>query len=790
MNSSIRIVLLLILTLISSSGLAAGQQAATSPSKANPAPTPIPLAEVPSQAQAALDSLQEIEADVSNDQSSADSIARTVGDLKNEIDARIGDDQRLLTASPSLDVLYLLKLVWRGFDVRLLVSARQLAAHATSLEERLGRLDKLNKTWQATLQSAKQPGTPPPVLQRVQSVVDSVERTRQATESGQAHVLALQSRVSEDQARIRRALSLIEQAEIQALQHIFVRDSPPIWNLQTSLGAEWEQHSGESFSFQLQASAAFAKRLPFTFLVHALFIVLVATALYWMRRRIRKSAEEKPGLQRALPILDVPVSTAFALSLLVIPSIYAQAPRLILAIMGLLALIPAIVVLRRLLLSNSFPILYAIVILYFIGQLRVLAASLPVLARFIFLGQLLAACVMLVWVLRSWRLPTESVETHSRVWRTIRVVAKIGLILLPAAFLANIFGYVNVGNLLGIIFLRSVYIAALLYTVIRIIEGLLIILLQVRPLASSRAISLHRVMIQRRTCRVLEVLAFLFWLNLLLSFFGLRDPLIATIETALNANLAIGSFNITLGSILAALITVWASFQVSKFLRFVLEEDVYHHLRLARGIPYAISTMLHYIILLLGFFVALGALGIDLTKLTILVGAFTVGIGFGLQNVINNFVSGLILLFERPIKVGDVIDVGGNAGEVTRIGIRASVIRTADGSEIIVPNGSLISSQVTNWTFSDRTRAVEVAVNVAGGVDPQRVIELLKSTAASHPGVAKEPPPQVYVTNFSAGAVTFQLRAWTDRHEDWTQLRSDLSLALNEALVREKIAIL
>jgi small-conductance mechanosensitive channel len=224
-------------------------------------------------------------------------------------------------------------------------------------------------------------------------------------------------------------------------------------------------------------------------------------------------------------------------------------------------------------------------------------------------------------------------------------------------------------------------------------------------------------------------------------------------------------------------------------LRFLLEEDVYDRLNLGRGIPYAISTMLHYTTLLLGFFVALGALGIDLTKLTILAGAFSVGIGFGLQNVINNFVSGLILLFERPIKVDDVIEVGGNVGEVTRIGIRASVIRTADGSEIIVPNGSLISSQVTNWTFSDRKRAVEICVNVAGGTDPQRVVELLKTTAASHPGVAKEPLPQVYVTNFSAGALTFQIRAWIDRYEDLAELRSDLSLAVNKALAREKIAI-
>src|SRR4029077_12769572 len=261
-------------------------------------------------------------------------------------------------------------------------------------------------------------------------------------------------------------------------------------------------------------------------------------------------------------------------------------------------------------------------------------------------------------------------------------ISPIGLILLPAAFLANIFGYVNFGNLLGIVFLRSVYIAAMLYTAIRIIEGLITIALQVRPLGSLRVISLHRPMLQRRTCRVLELLAFLFWLNVLLSFFGLRDPLIASIEAALNADLAFGSFHITLGGILAFLITVWASFLVSKFLRFVLEEDVYQHLRLAAGIPYAISTILHYIILLIGFFVALGALGIDLAKVTLLAGAFTVGIGFGLQNVINNFVSGLILLFERPIKVGDVIEVGGNVGEVTRIGIRASVIRTADGSEV------------------------------------------------------------------------------------------------------------
>jgi potassium efflux system protein len=786
--SLIRIALIIFLALVSS-GVKAPGQASGSPAKSSSAPTPIPLIKIPLEAQSAVASLQEIEADVSKDQSSADEISRALLELTNEIDSRIDDDTKLLTSSPSLDVLFRLKLSWRDFGVRLSVLDVGLTRFAASMEEQLARVDQLNKIWQATLQSARQPQTPPAVLQSVQSVVDSIERTRQTAESGQGHVLTLQSKLSEGQAQVRRALDLIEQAENRALQNIFVRDSQPIWSLETSLGTEWQKHSDESFSSQLKTSVAFSKRLPFTFLIHGLFVVLLATALHWMRRRIRALAKEKPELQYALPILDLPVSTALALSMLLVPVIYAQAPRSIHAIMGAATLIPSAVILRRLLERHSFPILNAIVILYFVGQLRVLVASLPALARFIFLGQLLGASVFLVWVLRRWRPPPEAAQTRGRVWRTVRAIAKIGLVTLPAAFLANIFGYVNLGNLLGIIFLRSAYLAAMLYTAIRILEGLLIIALQVRPLGSLRVVSLHREMIQRRTCRALEVLAFLFWLNLLLNFFGLVTPVISTAAAVLNANLAIGSFSITPGHILAFAIAVWASFLVSKFLRFVLEEDVYHHLKLARGIPYAISTILHYFVLLLGFFIALGALGIDLTKVTLLAGAFTVGIGFGLQNVINNFVSGLILLFERPIKVGDVIEAGGNVGEVSRIGIRASVIRTADGSEVIVPNGSLISSQVTNWTFSDRQRAVEVSVNVAGGADSQRVVELLKRTATAYPGVSKDPLPQVYVTNFSASAVTFQLRAWTDRHEDWAQLRSDLSVAVNEALAREKIAI-
>ena len=204
----IRIALFISLVLVSSGGTAPGQQASASLATPNPAPTPIPLAKVALEAQSALASLQEIDASVSRDQSSADGIARTLLDLTNEIDVRIAGDTRLLTTSLSIDLRYWLKLTWQNFGDNLLVSARELTQHATSLEEQLARLDQLNKTWQATLQSAKQPDTPPPVLQSVQSVVDSVERMRQAAESIRAQVLTLQSRLSEEEARVAGAFTV------------------------------------------------------------------------------------------------------------------------------------------------------------------------------------------------------------------------------------------------------------------------------------------------------------------------------------------------------------------------------------------------------------------------------------------------------------------------------------------------------------------------------------------------------------------------------------------------------
>jgi small-conductance mechanosensitive channel len=161
-----------------------------------------------------------------------------------------------------------------------------------------------------------------------------------------------------------------------------------------------------------------------------------------------------------------------------------------------------------------------------------------------------------------------------------------------------------------------------------------------------------------------------------------------------------------------------------------------------------------------GIFLAISSLGIDLGTFGLLAGTLGVGLGFGLQNVIANFVSGLILTFERPIQVGDKIEVGDVLGNVKQIGVRSSTVKTFDGSEVIVPNADLISNQVVNWTLTDARQRMKLPVKVAFESDPEQVLEILLEIAKEHPAVLKDPEPVATFNGFGDYFLDFTLYYW------------------------------
>jgi small-conductance mechanosensitive channel len=212
-------------------------------------------------------------------------------------------------------------------------------------------------------------------------------------------------------------------------------------------------------------------------------------------------------------------------------------------------------------------------------------------------------------------------------------------------------------------------------------------------------------------------------------------------------------------------------------------------MELPRGVGNSIATLTYYALIIIGLLVALAAAGFQTSQFAIVFGALGVGIGFGLQNVVNNFVSGLILMFERPIQPGDTVEVSGTSGKVRSIGMRATTLTTFEGADVIVPNGTLLSEKLINWTLTDMTRRIDVDLGVAYGSDPRQVLTLLAEVAAGTPGVAKDPAPSVLFVRFGASSLDFGIRAWTTDFDRWVAIRTEMTARVHEALRRAGIEI-
>ncbi|MBV8899152.1 MAG: mechanosensitive ion channel [Verrucomicrobia bacterium] len=757
-----------------------------------PSPTPVPLPDVVAEANNTARTLRDVGTSLASDEVRT-KILDELPTLTRDIDARTAETNKVLAGSPSLEMLGELDKEWQSLHDTAQGWSRDLVRRATELDAQLAQLTRLADTWRVTAVNAKSANLPPETSAQIDTVMGSIQPTRDDLENRRAEILSLQSRLATQENRIETAKGLIRQAREQATGRLLERGSAPIWQLGQAgePGSDLAQAGETTFSAQASTMSGYLQRQPGGFLIHAGIITLLVFALRWARRGIRRWVEQDAGLQRSIPVFEVPISAAIALSALLIGVIYPQAPRVLRACLGAVVLIPTVILLGRLVDRRHFPILYASVSFWFVDELRLVTASLPAVARWLLAMEALAGLVFAVWLLRNERLAAASKEKKRPLHppEPIQLYTRVALPCLAAALVANVLGYVSLANLLAAAILRGAYVAVVVYGAVRVLEGLAAVAFETRPLTYLRMVRNHRALLRRRTVLVFQALGGLFWFDLFLGQLQLRTPLLGWGKAVLNATLTIGSLQLSLGHVLAFSLAVWASFLVSRFLRFLLEEDVYERFNLPRGLPYAVSTLLHYLVLVAGFFIGLAALGFDMTKFTILAGAFSVGVGFGLQNIINNFVSGLILLFERPIKVGDVIQVDTATGSVERIGIRASIVRTMDGSEVIIPNGTLISSQVINWTLSDRQRVIVIQINVTREVDPAQATQLLKRIAQEHPRVANHPAPQAYVSTLGAGSLTLELRAWTESYDDWLQIRSDLIGSINQRLTRENIAL-
>jgi potassium-dependent mechanosensitive channel len=293
-----------------------------------------------------------------------------------------------------------------------------------------------------------------------------------------------------------------------------------------------------------------------------------------------------------------------------------------------------------------------------------------------------------------------------------------------------------------------------------------------------------------RLARIIDVAIWgLIVLPVILMIWKVYDTLEEATRGLWTLGFNLGSQRISIGLIIVSAGILYVSFFTSWFLQKLLMDEILIKRRMEKGVRHSMARLVHYVIIFVGFLLALSTLGIEITKLTIMISALGVGIGFGLQNIVNNFVSGLILLFEGPVRVGDFIEMGGKWAEIKRIGLRATTVLTVDQADLIIPNADLVSNQVTNWTLSNRLVRLTIPVGVAYGSDVALVIETLMACGHSNSLVAKTRLPQVLFLSFGASSLDFELRVWVLDADYRIQVKSELHQEIDRRFREANIEI-
>ena len=776
---------------------------AAAPAAAAPAtppvaePKPIPVANVSASAEAADSALRAMEEAIVMPPNIS-GIAAALGPFNREIDEVLRASRIALASRAPRGRLDDSDADLQGLQARLGGWEKTLTRRSEDLEGNLTRLAEMRKTWLATEELAKTGDLPKAVTERTAAVLARIDQVRRRVEEAREDVFTLQDRVSRFQARTAEQRESIKQAISLAVGGLLTRDKAPLWDAadvaadpaagQEPVLAIWRavrSNLAASHRNTVEYVRSYQGRLA---LLPAIMLVFLV-GLWIARRQLRLRIEEEPDLKAASWLFERPLAATLLAIVLFSPWVLVYAPREINLLLLAVALPPTILILRRAIDPRLAPFLYALVVVYALSRLLELLDKVPALERLLFQLQMLATVSLLAWLLRKHHLVRREAATVARsVNWTIRGI-RAATLLFSGALAADLLGYTQLGRFVADAALGSIYAAVILYAGVQVVYGLIRLALNVWPLQNLWMVRNLKSTVERRARLATRWAAIVAWVLAALELVALLEPARDGLGKLLSAQYMVGEIGLSLGALLTFVVTIWGAVLLSRLLRFVLDQEVFSRLAMPRGIPYALTTILHYVLLVAGVLIAIASTGINLDRFTIIAGAVGVGAGFGLQGIVNNFVSGLILLFERPIKVGDAVEMANRGGQIQRIGIRSCVMRTGDGAEIIVPNSMLIASEVTNWTLSDRQRRIEIPLGVAYGNDPERIMALLTEVAEEHEDILAHPPPDAQFTGFGQHALEFKLGAWTGRPERAGSIRSEMCVRIYKMLRQEQIEI-
>ncbi len=747
--------------------------------------TAIPLPDVALKSQVLAQTLRDAASNLpTRDQIT--SIQSSIDDLEPSLETKQQEVNSLLAATPNSLEIREEENYWRGIKSYTGDWQQQLLNWANSAQATLTMLDAQEPAWAATLAENKDNHELGPVLALIQGNLADIRKLRQQAQETLQLVVNLQIKVSTVDQISDDLISRLIQARTKLKGHILDRDSLPLWNI----SARREQ--GESSSVFRTVTGRWISIVAFlqenrgTILFLVLLFIGSELAAYRLKQIVK---DKQPGDQIEADTYRI-LEHWFAVGLLP-PLImgYLLAPSAPVTLLGLVILVsffPILIILPPLLNRRLRLVLYVFAAIYAfnwtVSWINLNAVSRREL-QFVTNAVL---CLVLGYLVR----PSTSLPRQETWWgKLILLAVRAAVVVLAISLFADLFGYMKLAHYLALACVYGAFVGLSVATFNRVAMLLLTVGLRSPRAESIAAVRLHRDGICRWVPRALKWAGALIWLSALLDLLGIEDGASAALNGFLNFRFVGRSSGATVGGVVGFFLILGVGYAVANAIRFFFREEIFRRIHMSRGLPELIASIIYYLLMLIVFLAAINVAGIELNKFTILTGAFGVGIGFGLQNIINNFVSGLILQFERPVHINDVIEVDNNTGKVTRIGIRSSTIQTFQGAEVIIPNANLISNKVINWTLSESQRRREFPVGVAYGTDPKIVLKILREAASRHELVLTKPEPMVYFTGFGDNALNFELHFWVMQENNGLQITSEVALAAMEMFDEARIEI-
>jgi small-conductance mechanosensitive channel len=525
-----------------------------------------------------------------------------------------------------------------------------------------------------------------------------------------------------------------------------------------------------------------------TVIFHIILILFLIVAFIRLSKTnlVYEKGEGAMYKRRLKELLSRPVSTALIIGIFASVILYPNRPLIFRDLIIMLIIIPIIILLQSIVRKQFYFFIFAfslvLAAIIFYSYLPVSNVYSRILLLFISVIELLAS----VYFILIFRKEKESKEKLGKLLLFLGYAATLFIVV---GLVASLSGKVMLARYLLFSIAEMVLVFFIVVVTVVMFNGIGVAFICSRWAQKSNFIRKNKTRLIKKIPRFVNFLAILVLIHYLLSILGWETTVVETLGQWLWREYRVGSIAFSWGKLFVFLFIIWFSIFLAKIVKDVLEEDILDRLNMEEGLPHTIAMMARYTLITLGFILAFSALGMPMSDLAIMFSAFGVGIGFGLQSIFNNLVSGFILLFERPIKIGDTIEVGDLIGTVRSIGIRASNIRTFDGAEIIIPNGNLISNEVINWTLSDQRRRIEIKVGVAYNSNPQKVKELMLELLENHPDVAKDPAPNIYFIEMGESALIFRILFWTHQYGKWYSIRSNMMYDVFQTLKEAGIEI-